>query len=228
VTSVSFSADGDTVAVGTQQGEVQLWDVCTSKRVRRVLGHSARVGVSSWNPSQPTLLSTGSRDGVLLTHDSRSARTVVATHDAHSQEVCGVRWSPDGRELATGGNDNLVCIWDGPLADKPRHIMTWHTATVKALAWCPWQSHLLASGGGSADRRICFWNTVTGDCLDSISTRSQVCALQWSKHSRELVSSHGYPQKQLTVWNYPAVRPPSLPLVTVSPPLTRQGCGTDD
>ena len=62
---------------------------------------------------------------------------------------------------------------------------------MKALAWCPFQSNLLASGGGTADRCIKFWNTNTGVMLNSIDTHSQVCALQWNKHERELLSSHG-------------------------------------
>jgi cell division cycle protein 20 (cofactor of APC complex) len=223
VTSVSFSAGGEHVAVGTQGGEVQLWDVEAARRVRRVLGHSGRVGASSWNPTQSALLSTGSRDSLVLTHDSRAARTVIATHDMHSQEVCGVRWSPDGSQLATGGNDNLLCVWDLlSSSDKPRHVMEQHTAAVKALAWCPWQSSLLASGGGTADRCIRFWNTATGGCVNSIDTKSQVCAIQWSKHSRELVSSHGFSQNQLIVWNYPSVRsrsrPPCHHVLTESPP----------
>lgn len=213
VTSVSFSAGGgDLVAVGTQAGEVQLWDVGAARRVRRILGHSGRVGASSWNPTHAGLLSTGSRDALVLTHDSRAARPVIATHDMHSQEVCGVRWSPDGTQLATGGNDNLLCVWDASAswssagdADKPRHVMEQHTAAVKALAWCPWQANLLASGGGTADRCIRFWNTATGGCSNAIDTKSQVCALQWSKHSRELVSSHGFSQNQLIVWNYPSM-----------------------
>lgn len=35
-----------------------------------------------------------------------------------------------------------------------------HIAAVKALAWSPHQHGLLASGGGSADKKICFWNTI--------------------------------------------------------------------
>ena len=44
-----------------------------------------------------------------------------------------------------------------------------------------------------------------GACLNSVYTGSQVCALQWSKNYKELVSSHGYMQNQLTVWKYPSM-----------------------
>ena len=80
-----------------------------------------------------------------------------------------------------------------------------HQAAVKALAWCPWQKHLLASGGGTADRMIRFWNTQTGACLQSVDTKSQVCALTWAKHEKELVSSHGYSHNQVILWRYPSM-----------------------
>ena len=63
----------------------------------------------------------------------------------------------------------------------------------------------LASGGGTADRCIKFWNTHTGACLQSVDTHSQVCALQWSTHDRELLSSHGFSQNQLCLWRYPSM-----------------------
>ena len=33
----------------------------------------------------------------------------------------------------------------------------------------------------------------------------QVCALQWSVHDKELVSSHGYSHNQLILWKYPSM-----------------------
>jgi len=78
-------------------------------------------------------------------------------------------------------------------------------AAVKALAWCPFQSNLLATGGGGSDRCIKFWNTHTGACLNSVDTGSQVCALLWNKNERELLSSHGFTQNQLTLWKYPSM-----------------------
>ena len=44
----------------------------------------------------------------------------------------------------------------------------------QALAWCPWQPTLLATGGGTADRCIRFWNVTTGSCLQTVDTNSQV------------------------------------------------------
>ena len=65
-------------------------------------------------------------------------------------------------QLASGGNDNLLMVWDAA-ADRPTHRITAHQAAVKALAWCPFQSNLLATGGGTADRTIKFHNTHTGE-----------------------------------------------------------------
>lgn len=45
----------------------------------------------------------------------------------------------------------------------------------QAVAWCPWQPNVLASGGGTADRHIRFWNCSTGSCLNAVDTKSQVC-----------------------------------------------------
>lgn len=87
----------------------------------------------------------------------------------------------------------------------PRLTLTQHKAAVKALAWCPFHRGLLASGGGTADRTIKFWNTNSGAVLNSIDTGSQVCSLLWSKHQREICSSHGFSENQLLLWKYPTM-----------------------
>ena len=48
---------------------------------------------------------------------------------------------------------------------------------LQALAWCPWRPSLLASGGGTADRHIRFWNVNTGTCENIIDAKSQVLFL---------------------------------------------------
>jgi cell division cycle 20, cofactor of APC complex len=151
-----------------------------------------------------------SADQTIINRDVRQKNAIQSRwNGVHTQEVIGTKWSPDGTQLASGGNDNLLCIWDArnltTNGAAPSFTLTDHTAAVKAMDWCPWQSHLLASGGGSADRMLRFWNTKTGACVDSIDTESQICSVKWSTHYRELVTSHGYSKNQLTVWKYPSL-----------------------
>lgn len=117
----------------------------------------------------------------------------------------GLQWNLQTQQLASGGNDNRVMIWD---RTSTRPLWKWseHTAAVKALAWSPHQNGLLASGGGTADRRIRFWNTHTGQCVQTVDTGSQVCNLVWSPYANEFVSTHGYSQNQILVWRYPSLQ----------------------
>jgi cell division cycle 20, cofactor of APC complex len=139
-----------------------------------------------------------------------------------------LKWNDDGGSLASGGNENYLCIWDVAMSNRttglrssnnnqngvdplslehnPRLILKQHKAAVKALDWCPFHRGLLASGGGTADRSIKFWNTSSGVMLNTIDTGSQVCSLLWSRshhNHREICSSHGYSENQLILWKYP-------------------------
>ncbi|XP_062001363.1 cell division cycle 20.1, cofactor of APC complex-like [Rosa rugosa] len=208
VTSVSWAPDGRHIAIGLNNSEVQLWDSTATKQLRTLRGcHSSRVGSLAWNNN---ILTTGGMDGCIVNNDVRVRSHIVETYRGHEQEVCGLKWSASGQQLASGGNDNLLHIWDRSVASSQSstqwlHRLEDHTAAVKALAWCPFQSNLLASGGGGGDRCIKFWNTHTGACLNSVDTGSQVCSLLWNKNERELLSSHGFTQNQLTLWKYPSM-----------------------
>lgn len=207
VSCVNWTSDGNHLAVGLSTGIVELWDPSQQKRLRSMSGHVARVGSLSWNSH---LLSSGSRSGSIHHHDVRVAQHHVGTLLGHSQEVCGLKWSPNGKQLASGGNDNILNIWQagsGSLltGSEPIHTFNQHQAAVKALAWCPWQHNVLASGGGTADRHIKIWNCNNGANLHSVDTNSQVCALLWSPEYKEIISGHGYTQNQLAIWKYPGM-----------------------
>jgi cell division cycle protein 20 (cofactor of APC complex) len=202
ISSVKWSGDGAYVGVGLGTGEVQIWDVEEGTKLRSMFGHDSRVGVMGWSKHT---LSTGARSGLVFNHDVRIAQHKVAELVSHTSEVCGLEWRPDGAQLATGGNDNLVNIWDARSLSAPKFTKTNHRAAVKALSWCPWQLNLLATGGGSYDRHIHFWNTTTGARTNSIDTGSQVTSLRWSNHYREIVSSSGFPDNSLSIWSYPTL-----------------------
>ncbi|ONK80386.1 uncharacterized protein A4U43_C01F17100 [Asparagus officinalis] len=179
VTSVSWAPDGQHIAVGLNISHIQLWDSTNNRLLRTLKGvHRSRVGSLAWNKN---ILTTGGMDGKIINNDVRIRSHAIQTYQGHTQEVCGLKWSGSGQQLASGGNDNLLHIWDlsmssstpSPNQNQYVHRFEDHMAAVKALAWCPFQSNLLASGGGGSDRCIKFWNTHTGACLNSIDTRSQ-------------------------------------------------------
>lgn len=49
ITSVAWTQRGTHLAIGTNQGEVQMWDASRCRRVRTMPGHSARIGTMAWN-----------------------------------------------------------------------------------------------------------------------------------------------------------------------------------
>ncbi|XP_059461786.1 cell division cycle 20.2, cofactor of APC complex-like [Corylus avellana] len=209
VTSVNWAPDGRQIAIGLNNSHVQLWDSFAKRQIRTFKDdHTQRVGSLAWNNH---ILTSGGMDGKIINRDVRAKSPTVKTYMGHQLEVCGLKWSDSGRRLASGGSDNLVYIWDRSFASSSArrqwlHKLEDHTAPVRALAWCPFQSSLLVSGGGLGDECIKFWDTSTGACENSVDTGSEVCALLWNTNEEELLSSHGYDEYQLTLWKYPSMK----------------------
>jgi cell division cycle 20-like protein 1, cofactor of APC complex len=192
------------LCLGTHRGYIHIYDVTTRKRLQSICKHTNRVGVLAWNHWS---LCSGSRDRTIIEHDIRQQSTVNIFR-GHTQEICGLKWSPDKSILASGGNDNHLNLWSKSQSSRPLHSFHDHLAAVKAIAWSPHQHGLIASGGGSADRHIRFRSSLTCQTLSVCDTGSQVCQLIWSKNSsNELVSTHGFAHNQVIVWKYPTMQP---------------------
>ncbi|USW47669.1 Putative WD40/YVTN repeat-like-containing domain superfamily, The WD repeat Cdc20/Fizzy family [Septoria linicola] len=170
VTSVGWIQRGTHLAIGTSKGVCHIWDCTAGKRLRTMTGHSSRISSLAWNAH---ILSTGSRDRSILHRDVRSSSQYLRRLSGHKQEVCGLKWNSETEQLASGGNDNKIFIWD-KMEERWQH--RWgeqeggHKAAVKAIAWNPHQRGVLASGGGTADRCIKFWNTISA--AQTSATRS--------------------------------------------------------
>ena len=133
ISSVSWIEEGSHLAVGTSDGDIQLWDTDKVKRLRLMPGQAGRVGTLSWNSH---ILSGGTKTGLIQSHDVRVANHLISNLSGHTQEVCGLKWSPGGQYLASGGNDNTIQIWSNSMSlnadnNKPIHTFTEHMAAVK-------------------------------------------------------------------------------------------------
>ncbi|KDQ55961.1 hypothetical protein JAAARDRAFT_36753 [Jaapia argillacea MUCL 33604] len=194
----------NTLGLGTLQGTVQIWDATGKGTKTRSWTDPLWIGVGgmSWNKD---LLAVGKGDGKVLVYDTRAPGDTIKKVGGHKGKVHGVKWSTDGKYLATGDDNGTVFVWDWRMGknlaegDKRSGKMK-HSAPVKALGWCPWRPELLATGSMIPDGSIRIWNanTLHVSTLTSpspspkhtISLRTSVTSLHWSPHCKELLSTH--------------------------------------
>ena len=213
ITSLSFMNNGICIAVGLPDGKIQLWDINKKKKIREFEAHKDRVTCLAWNGY---ILTSGSKDRFIKNFDVRNRNPEISEIKKHKQEVCSLKYSIEGDLLASGGNDNVAYIWDIRNIKnnifnflfnenneiKPYSVNNFHQAAVKAMAWCPWKRHVLATGGGSKDKTIKIYSCDNNKLLKNINSGSQVCALIWNQKEKEIISSHGYNKNQIIIWNY--------------------------
>ena len=218
ISSVSWMQNGLNLGIGLPNGSIQLWDINKKMKIRDIDAHDKRVSCISWNNY---VLSSGSKDKYIKNFDIRMKNSEISKIKKHKQEVCALKYSNEGDLLASGGNDNIAYIWDirnlknnifnflfsndranNNYEIKPYCINNLHQAAVKAMNWCPWKRHVLATGGGSKDKSIKIYSCDNNKLIKNINTGSQVCSLIWNEKEKEIISSHGYNKNQIIVWNY--------------------------
>ena len=108
---MAFSSDGVTLATGSQDRTVKLWDVATHRDIGTFEGHTGGVNSVAFSPVDATLLATGSWDRTVKLWDV-TTRQNIATLEGHMAVVNSVAFSRDGLTLASGSWDGTVKLWD--------------------------------------------------------------------------------------------------------------------
>lgn len=165
VESVAFNLDDRLLAIGTADGDVQLWDVATGETRFTLPGH--REGASSLAfGAGGYLLAVGTGSGQVWLWDTARGESsgMLQRHDA---AVTSVAFQADGFLVASGAADGSVKLWDiASATEQPALAEADDQTPIGSLAFSP-DGTLLAAGGGSSIR---LWDAATGTIRAELET----------------------------------------------------------
>ncbi|MEP7378509.1 MAG: TIR domain-containing protein, partial [Chloroflexota bacterium] len=196
VDSVAFSPDGRTLASGSSDSSVILWDVATRTRIGEPLP-SPTGGVYSvaFSPDGRTLAGGTSEDSVILW--DVATRSPIG-EPLHTQTgVASVAFSPDGRTLASSTNGGII-LWDVASRARIGEALTGHGGSVFSVAFSP-DGRTLA--GGTPDTGVILWDVASrtriGEPLTGHADR--VHSVAFSPDGRTLAS--GSEDSSVILWD---------------------------
>ena len=192
--AIALSSDGKILAGGDSQGVIYLYRVRDRQQLFSLKGHVANTWISSLAFASDSKLLVSS--SISLEHDVRvwdvATGKCCQTFKDHQQWVWTVAFSPDGKIVASGSDDDTVRV---------RYLDTGECRVLKGSkrVWTvAFNSEILASGG--FDCTIRLWDVVTGECLKTLQGhQAAVWAVAFSADGQTLAS--GSADKTIKLWD---------------------------
>ena len=186
VFAVAWSPDGTSIASGSWDKTVQVWDASDGRQIYIHRGHVTSVPAVAWSPDSRCIASA-SVDGTVQVWDAATGMH-AQTFRGHNSYVYAATWSPDGIRIASGGNDRKVHIWDA-LTGKLLLTYANHISDVTTVAWSP-NGSCIASGSSIYERTVQVWEAKTGRRILTYEGHSgNIKAVCWSPDSTRIASA---------------------------------------
>jgi WD40 repeat protein len=194
VNSVAFSPDGNTLASGSVDATIKLWNVNTGLEILSLTGHTYHVNSVAFSSDGRTLASASS-DRTIKLWDAFTGQ-LINTLSGHSNNVYTVAFSNDGSVIASGGDDGTIKTWD---VKTGKLIRSWagHFTFVNRIIISP-NGGTLASIG--ADETIKLWDISSGQLINTLTgVANRISNIAFSPSGRNIVSINN--DSTITLWN---------------------------
>ena len=194
VLSVAFSPDGQTLASGSVDKSIRLWDVKNGEQKALLNGHSGHVTSVAFSPDSETLVSA-SGDKTIKLWATKGGRT-EAIFRGHSDAVTSVAISGDGETLASASRDETVKLWDVNVGQEIASL-TGHSGGVVGVTFSPDGKYLASA---SVDKTVRLWDVLRRSSNAVFEGHSDVVnSVAFSPDGETLAS--GSRDKSIRLWD---------------------------
>ena len=178
VNTLCFSPDEKTLASGSKDNKVRLWNVETGVNTKTLVGHSDYVLSVCFSPDGKTLVS-GSRDQTVRLWNVETGENTKTLKGNSGYSVC---FSPDGKTVASA--DCTVHLWDVATGEKTKKLEG-HRDFVNSMSFSP-DGNTLVSGSG--DHTVRLWDLKTGENIKTLKDVWGVKSVSFLPDGKTLVS----------------------------------------
>jgi WD40 repeat protein len=160
VNALAFSGDGKTLASGSRNRTIRLWDTATGQQRSLFVTDKTEAEQLALAPDGKTLAFRGYDRHVHLV-DVASGKIV---HSLPCNNLNGAgpefAFAPDGQILATWGNDGMIRLWE-VATGKERSSFAAEARAVMELTFTPDGKTLI----GASDGKVYLWDPAAGKLL---------------------------------------------------------------
>jgi WD40 repeat protein len=189
-TAIAASGDGKWIATAGRDNVIHLWDAATGKPGKNLTGHTGKINGLQFSPDNARLVS-GSADKTLRVWDVAAGSEFAKAETAN--EITAVTWVLGGKQLASGGGDALIRLWELPAqaggALKPGKELKGHTKPVTCLQTITRDGKQILSG--SQDGSVRLWAVDQARQVRQMDHGAPVTAVAVSPDRKTVASAGG-------------------------------------